>query len=154
MDNCLLSSSYLWQPQHVQCIVQFDCVIWSAGTLSLLDTGFWAYLSPFSNLLIVGFFGAKIMGVVMLSYICYLIFWMECWHCFPPWWLPEWPVNKIYGALIQPWLGNIASLQKYYVTRKFRRIKQNRKAGFDPIKTAFEEMKARTWQFFYFTALM
>ncbi|KAF7817806.1 putative inactive ATP-dependent zinc metalloprotease FTSHI 5, chloroplastic [Senna tora] len=30
---------------------------------------------------------------------------------------------------------------KRYVIQKFRRIKQNRKAGFDPIKTAFEDMK-------------
>lgn len=44
----------------------------------------------------------------------------------------------------------LAILQKYYISQKLKKIKQRRKDGVDPIKTAFEQMKVETWELFIF----
>lgn len=44
----------------------------------------------------------------------------------------------------------MAILQKYYISQKLKKIKQRRKDGVDPIKTAFEQMKVKTLELFIF----
>ncbi|KAI9077967.1 hypothetical protein K1719_040096 [Acacia pycnantha] len=68
------------------------------------------------------------------------IFWFFLFHLFQ-FMLRKVPRLLGYGPLRRD--PNVQKLRrvKSYAIQKRRRIKQNKKAGFDPIKTAFEEMK-------------
>ena len=41
-------------------------------------------------------------------------------------------------------------LQKAYFKYRVTRTKRKKKAGIDPIRTAFDQMKVRTWQSMFF----
>lgn len=69
--------------------------------------------------------------------------------------LSGWPIYRIsrdhhatFNQALLLFSSNI--LQKYYIKLKVRRIKDKRKHGVDPIKTAFEQMKVKTWQLIIF----